>query len=161
MVSARIGLLDLGPALDVLERARRLDRAVLRLGYGGSRLDHVVIGLVRASPMGAVAWWEDEPVAALGIMVPGGTIGFGWMLATDRWRRVARLVTVWITDELMGACRRFGLTRVETRVATDRGPARAWMRRLGGSLECICPGCGPEGEVHEQWAWTDQAKSEV
>lgn len=123
------------------------------LPHGADNPAAIAADVVNLSRFGAVAWWDDKPVCAIGAIELWPGVYSVWMFATPAWPKVARAVTRWCKVALRPLMLAAGGHRAQCQVIGWYAVARRWLEHLGFEVEAPLRGYGRNGEDFVSMVW--------
>jgi hypothetical protein len=131
----------------IVRNMRRADREEVYATRWTEKEDDLVSGAEWAQRLGH-AWiaHDGEPVAVVGMTEIHPRVWTVWMFATDRFDKVARMLTRHAVRVMIPMLRGAGAHRAECRTIVSHTTAHRWLEFLGGRKEALLKKYGKSGQ---------------
>lgn len=91
-------------------------------------------------------YFDDEPVAATGMVPVRPGVVIGGAFGTDKWRKAVRPITRWARGFIIPSLQNANYHRIEAYVLAENTDSRRWIERFGGEVEALLKSFGRSRE---------------
>lgn len=124
-----------------------MDRAEIFATRRSDDINEVVNHVMTHSAAGGVAMYNDQPLAACGVIENWPGVWSPWMFATEGWSKVAPEVSKYAKGYLTVFAENKGLKRAQVFSLAGHSAAHRWLKWLGFKEEARLKSFGRNNET--------------